>query len=90
MENDDKTIDDLITIIQNEMANLTPGHEDYKVRLERLEKLYAIKAQNRPPRISYDTMLTVGGNILMVVVMVGYERSHVMVSKALSLLNRPK
>jgi hypothetical protein len=89
LNDENKTLDDLIADIQNEMKTMSWIHEDYTTRLTVLERLYELKAKDRPPRISHDTLLTVGGQLLGILVIVGYERSHVMMSKGLSLLKRP-
>lgn len=88
-DNEKTTIDDLIMYNQEEMAKLTPDCEEYEARLKNIERLYALKGKNRPPRISRDMMLQVGGNVLIAIGIIAYERTHVMGSQAFKLLMRP-
>jgi hypothetical protein len=62
--------------------------EDYATMLNRLERLYKLKEKNAPRQISPDTLLIVAGNILGILVIVAYEHSHVVTSKALSFAGK--
>lgn len=91
MDEKHKTLDDLITYIQDEMAKITPDDgADYQARLSNLERLYALKGKNRPQRVSQDTLYQVGGQLLGILMIVAYERTHVMTSKSFNLLTRQK
>lgn len=90
LEDNTTTLDELIAFIQNEMSTMTPTHEDYIARLDQLERLYKLKAQDKPERVSRDTLAVIGGNLLGILIIVGHERMHAITSKAFSLINRPK
>jgi hypothetical protein len=63
------------------------SHEDgYKHIIDILEKLYKLKAQDTPERMSKDTLAMVVGNLLGIIVIVGHERAHVVTSKALNFV----
>lgn len=59
---------------------------EYTKLVEHLETLYKLKEKEVSPRerINVNTVLTVAGSLLSVGVIVGYERAHVLTSKALS------
>lgn len=90
MEEDPTQIVDLITTIQNEMATFATDSEEYKTRLSSLERLYTLKQQEAPKRLSRDTMATVAANVLGILMIVSHERVHVITSKAFSHIYRPK
>lgn len=80
------TIDTLIS----EMAGHEGSTEEYTKMADNLETLYKLKAEEAPDRIKLDTIAVVAGNLLGILIIVGFEKSHVMTSKALSSLLKPK
>jgi hypothetical protein len=62
---------------------------EFETALSHLERLTKLKAE-KPERVSPDTMAIVAGNLLGILIMVGYEQKHVMTSKAMGLLHRVK
>lgn len=60
--------------------------DDYNQLVENLKTLYALKENEVSPRerVNLNTVLTVAGSVASVLVIVGYERAHVLTSKALS------
>lgn len=82
-------IDDEIKSVLDEMSRKGPLDEVYPDLLEKLERLYKLKASNRPERVSQDTLWMVGGNVFLGFLMVAYEQKHVMTSKAQSLIKLP-
>jgi hypothetical protein len=76
--------------ILREMQGFTAETDEYAKMVSQLEKLYALKACEKPDRVSMDTMAIVLGNIIGVIIIVGYERTNVVTSRALNLLFRFK
>jgi hypothetical protein len=76
------TIDNLIS----EMAGHDAHSEAYIAMVDNLETLYKLK----PSRVDRNTIAIVAGNLLGILVIVGFEKSHVMTSKALSTLLKPQ
>ena len=74
----DRTIDEL----HGDMKAVNPESEEYKLYLNQLERLYALKEQNSKRRISPDTLAIVVGNLAGILIIVNFERGAVMVSKA--------
>lgn len=60
-----------------------------------LEKIKQFEADlkekpEKPDRISKDTMLVVGANLLGILMVISYERTHVLNSRAMQMLTRPR
>lgn len=83
-------LEDTIGNLLSEMASYEGHSEEYARMLDQLVKLYPLKETSSPPRISPDTLAIVAGNLLAVLIMVGYERANVITSKALGLLLKPR
>lgn len=65
-----------------------PGTDEYEILTEQLAALYEIQNNSMKAKdgFSMDTLLTVGGNLAGILVIVNYERLNVVTSKALQLL----
>lgn len=68
--------------------NDTPGSESYAETVDQLTKLYAIKHENRARRVSPDTMATIAAHLIGIGFIVGYERTHIITSKALGFVKK--
>lgn len=80
-------IDEAITSLLSEMAGYDPHTDEYAKMVDQLDKLYKMKVLNKDEnRVSKDTLLAVGANLLGIVLILGYERAHVVTSKALSFI----
>jgi len=77
--------------VLDEMETLGPDSPEYPMYLEYLERLQKLKTENtsREP-IKLDTVVMVAGNLLGILVIVAYEQKHVMVSKGLGFVLKPK
>lgn len=64
--------------------------EEYATAVRHLETLNKLKAEERPKRVSADTVAIVAGNLLGILVIVAYEQKHVMTSKATGFIIKPK
>lgn len=78
----ENAIDELLS----ELKGYTSESEEYAQMVDQLTKLHALKEAEKPKRVSKDALVTVGGNILVVAVIIGYERSNVITSKARDFL----
>lgn len=83
-------VDEAIGKVLTEMRTYDADTEEYKVAIDHLERLMKMRTEERRNRISPDTILIVAGNILCVLVVVGFERGHVMTSKAMGFVLKPK
>lgn len=82
-------LDKAIEIVLYEMSQHNPDQQAYQEHLKTLERLMALK-ENDKPRFSPDTVLIVTGNLLGILVIVAYEQRHVWASKASAFLLKPK
>lgn len=77
-----------ITRVHTQLPDYPAESPEYKEMVERLATLYAQKKEIPSNRISADTMLTVTGNLLGILVIVGHERANVVTSKALGFIGK--
>lgn len=68
------------------LSDLEVGGEDHARAVAQLKELYALKNGPVRERINPNTVAMVAGNVLVTAVIVGYERSHVINSKAVTFL----
>lgn len=59
---------------------------EYQKMLTVVERLYKLQENNTPARVSRDTLVTVAGNLAVVVLILGFEREHVLTTKAFAFL----
>lgn len=78
----EKAIDRVLT----EMDNETTDSEQYAAMVNQLQKLHEMKTTESKPRVSPETALTVGANLLGILMIVGHERTHIVTSKALGFV----
>lgn len=73
-----------------EMAIYGTDTEEYAKNLEFLERVYLLRPNHKPQRVSLDTIVLVLGNLLGILIIVSHERENVITSKGLGLLIRPR
>ena len=79
--------DELIANVMTRMNTCDPSSDDYQRLMDRLSKLNELKAKEASSnRVSPDTKFMVIGGVVQVVIIVVYERGHVMVSRALNFV----
>lgn len=83
-------LDDSIDRVLEHMKGENPGTEDYEALLADLERLVKLRSEEQSKRVSPDTMAIVAANIFSVLVVVGYEQGHVVISRGLNFLLRTK
>lgn len=90
--NDQKKPDTLDEAIENllvQMSQYDGFCEEYVIMVDQLTKLYAIK-ESKNDRVKLDTLITVGGNLAGILLIVNYEQANVLTSKAIGLLSRSR
>jgi len=83
-------LDDQIEAVLVEMRLVGVTSDKYPLLVTHLEQLNKVKAQEAKPKISRDTMVIVAGNLLGILLIVAYEQKHVLTSKSLSQLIKPR
>lgn len=87
---DSSKLDEPIDAVLSSMKTFGPDDAEYPPLLAHLEKLTTLKASLRRPRVSLDTVMLVTGNLLGILIIVAYEQKHVMTSKGLNFVMKPK
>jgi hypothetical protein len=76
----------VIDALEARLQKAQPDTDEYPKMVEQLGKLYKLKESDSPKRLSPDVALTVAGNIAGILLILQYERAHVITSKALSFV----
>lgn len=78
---------EVIDAVQDRLLTLSPESDEFAKTVDQLDKLYKIKSNNKDEdRVSLNTLIPVIGNLAGIVLILGYERAHVVTSKALSFV----
>lgn len=83
-------LDKQIADILQRMDDVGVDHPDYKPMLKQLERLINLKGKGRPGPISWDTIASIAGNVVIAIGIVVWEQNHVSVSRGWSHLIPPK
>lgn len=68
-----------------------PAHSDeYSAMADQYEKLSKCTPEKAPPLVRADTIVTVIGNLCGIFAVLGFEHGHVITSKALNFIIKPK
>ena len=85
--NPEKTgLEDAIETALSELKGYEITQDQYAQGVDQIVKLHALKQNEKRDRVSKDTLVATAGNLLGILVIVGYESRHVITSKALNLL----
>jgi hypothetical protein len=82
----EKAIDDALL----ELAGLAADTEEYNKVLDKLERLYKLRAPEPEPTkpVSMDTIVAVAGNLAGIILIINHERVHVIGTKALGFVGK--
>jgi hypothetical protein len=80
----DKEIARTILVLQEKEVD----SKEYAITLERLGKLQNIRKEELPDRPSTDTLLTVGANLLGIILILRHEELNFITSKAIGFIPR--
>lgn len=85
-------LEETIETLLLEMSLTESTSDEFGKLLDRLEKLHKMKAVEKDSRnrVSPDAILTVGANLAGIVLILGFERAHIVTSKALSFVLKTK
>lgn len=86
----ESVIDEPIEVILTRMNAALPDSPEYAKMVVQLERLVRLKNEEKKSGVSPDTVLIVVGNLVGILIIVGYEQGHVMVSKAKDYILRPR
>ncbi len=80
----EKEIVDLFAKLSQHKAD----SKEYAIVLDQITKLHKLKADEKPPRVSPDTLVLVGANLLGIVMILSHERLNIITTKATSLVQK--
>lgn len=75
-------VDQPIKRVLDEMEMMGPDHESYDDYVDYLERMYKLKRDDRKTLVDPNTLVIAGANLLVTLIIVGYEQKHVITSKA--------
>lgn len=84
------TTQELIDSAKSFLFTLDPTDSEYDTTLNQIERLHKLLLKDNEARISPDVLITVGANLLGIVLILNHERLHVVSSKALSFVIKTK
>lgn len=87
---EDLKLNNEIDSVLNSMAELGPDNPEYPKKIVHLERLVELRTQKRRKPVSLDTLALVGGGFLQILVIVAYEQKHIMKSRAMDFITKPK
>lgn len=64
--------------------------DDYVKAMTQIEKLQKMKEHNSPKPVSRDTLVIAGTNLAGILLILSYERAHVITTKALGFVMKPR
>lgn len=73
-----------------QLQGIAVDSDEYTKKMEKITELYKLKEKNTPAAVSADTKAIVAGNLLGILMILHYERVHVVTSKALSFVLKPR
>jgi hypothetical protein len=83
-------LDEEIIAALNTLETVRDDPEKYAAIVDRITKLHKLKSEERLKLPSLDTALVVGANIFGILWLTRYEREHVISSKALGFVMKPR
>ena len=81
-------LDAVIARLLEIMENSDIDSEDYAKATDQLIKLYKLKAETAPKRVSSDTWALIAANLAGIILIIGHERANVITTKALGFVQR--
>ena len=82
----DKELDRLFS----ELRSLMIDSEEYAATLDRIVKLHKLQAEEKPKRVSPDTLILAGTNLLGIIIILKFEQLNIITTKAMSFVQKPR
>lgn len=86
----ESVLDEPIAAILSDMNATDPDKQEYSKMVGQLERLIRLKQEESKSGVSPDAVLLVIGNLVGILIIVTYEHNHVLVSKAVNFILRPR
>lgn len=75
-----------ITRVLESMDGVDVTSEEYAKMVAQLDKLHKMLPPKKEAKVSNDALIAVAGNLLGIVIILGFERAHIVTSKALGFV----
>ena len=79
-------LDLAIAEVLSEMKGFSSDADEYAIMVDQLVKLQTLKDSEKPQGISKDTLVIVLGNLLGIVMILSYEKTNVITTRALQFM----
>lgn len=83
-------LEEEIARLTNSLSMVDPTEEEYATIKQHLQDLHALSQKEKRKKISGDAMVAAAASIGGILIMVAYEHSHVISSKATNFIHKPK
>jgi len=74
-----------IEIVLEKMSKVTPDSNEYTAMAKNLETLYSANSKSRNT-VSLDTIVTVAGSLIGIILIINHEQTGIITSKAMSFI----
>ena len=79
-----------IDLANVQLQALEPTSEEYGLVLDRLIKLHKMQDTERPSSVSPDALVSAATNLLGILLILNYERTEIVTTKALSFVSKTR
>lgn len=86
LDREPTTLDKVIELALAELEQISPDSEQYATVVNQVVKLHALKTNDSPKRVSPDALVSAAASLLGILLIVNFERVHVVTTKALGIL----
>jgi len=84
-------LDEVIDKVLTQMSETNSGAPEFAAMADQLTKLYKLKEIESPSsRVSPDTLAVVMGNLAGILMILNFERVHIVTSKAIGFVLKPR
>lgn len=83
-------LDVSIEVAHASLQHLDPNSEDYGVVLDRIARLEKMRDAKRRPSLSPDTLVLAATNLLGIFLILNYERTEIVTTKALGFVSKAR
>ena len=83
-------LDDSIEVAHASLQHLDPTTKEYELVLDRISKLEKMRDAKRRPSVSPDTLVMAGANLLGILLILNYERTEIITTKALGFVSKAR
>lgn len=87
---DSSPLDKEITRVTRELDNHIVSSEEYASLVDQLIRLHKLRNEEKSAEVSKDTLVLAGTNLLGILLIISYEHKHVITSKALPMIQKPR